>query len=142
MNAKIDYSKYCGSLFCALCMKELKEKDTSTIKVEVPAGEGHSKVDQAICNKCGTKAMGFSSKICFETKPIGSLIRCFLLTLFIFCILGGLVYISPPSEVVNRSTLYIAASFLTLFCSASIMYIQNRHNKICRIIIEKIESNK
>ena len=143
MNAEIDYSKYCGSLFCAVCIKELKGNDSSIIKVKVSAGNGYSKVNQTICNKCGANAIGFSSKICFETKPIGSLIRCFLATLFCFFICGGLVYIfSVSSEGVNTPKFYIATSFVTLCVSAIIIYTQIRHNKMCRVIIEKIESNK
>ena len=142
MNAKIDYSKYCGSLFCPLCIKELKGNDSSIIKVKVPAGNGYSKVDQPICNTCGAHAIGFSSKFCFETKPIGSIIRSFLFTQFLCGIFGGLAYILGPREGVNPSTTYIAVAIISLCCSAAILFIANKQNKKCRVIIEKIESNK
>ena len=142
MNAEIDYSKYCGSLFCPLCIKELRGNDSSIIKVKVPAGNGYSKVDQAICNKCGAHAIGFSSKFCFETKPIGTIIRSLLFTLFICGFFGGMAYILGPKEGVNPSTAYIAVAIISLCCSAAILFIVNKGNKKCRAIIEKIESNK
>ena len=142
MNAKIDYSKYCGSLFCALCIKELKGNDSSIIKVKVPAGNGYSKVDQPICDTCGAHAIGFSSKFCFETKPIGTIIRSLLLTLFICGFFGGMAFILGPKEGVNPSTAYIAVAIISLCCSAALLFIVNKGNKKCRAIIEKIESNK
>ena len=138
----IDYSKWHGSMFCRICVKELNEKDRSTEKVKINnfSGWGSTKVKVPVCNECGARAVGFTSKMCFETNPIQAYLRCFLYTLFISGFLFGMLYILGTKEGVDESTAYTGIALLSLGASAAMIYIINRQNTISKEIIQKIES--
>ena len=139
---KIDYSRWAGSIFCPRCVKELKENDRSIEKIKVShsKGFGHTKVKQAVCNECGTHAIGYHSKMCFETNPIQAYLRCFLMLLFTSGVFGGMLYIFGTKEGVDESTAYTGIALLSLGTSAAIIWIINRQNTISKEIIKKIES--
>ena len=140
----IDYSKWHGSMFCRICVKELNEKDHSTEKVKINnfSGWGSTKVKVkvTVCNECGAPAVGFTSKMCFETNPIQAYLRCFLCTLFISGCLFGMGYILGPKEGFEESTAYTVIALLSLGASAAMIYIINRQNTRSKEIIQKIES--
>ena len=139
----IDYSKWHDSMFCRICVKELAEKDRSTEKVKVNTGQLFSpKVKVPVCNECGAHAVGFTSKMCFETNPFQAYLRCFLITLFISGCLFGMGYILGPKEGVDPSTAQNAIVLISLGASAAIIWIINRQNIISKEIIKKIESKK
>jgi hypothetical protein len=139
----IDYTKWHDSMFCRICEKELNEKDRSTKKVKVNTGQLFSqKVKVPVCNECGAHAVGFSSKMCFETNPVSAYFRCFLIILFMSGILGFLVYIFEPKEGVSQSTANVVAVLAVVFSSAAMIWIINRQNTLSKEIIKKIESKK
>ena len=139
---KIDYSKWADSIFCPRCVKELKENDHTIEKLKIShsKGFGHTKVKQAVCNECGAHAIGYHSKMCFETNPVSAYLRCFLLLLIISGFLFGVLYILGTKEGVDESTAYIAIAILSLGVSAGIIWIGNRQNTLSKEIIQKIES--
>ena len=140
---KIDYAKWNGSMFCRVCVKELTEEDRSNKKVKVNTGQLFSqKVKVPVCNECGAHAVGFSSKMCFETNPFQAYLRCFLVTLFISGIFGFLFYNREPQEGVSQSTANAVVVLLMAFLSAAIIWIINRQNTLSKEIIKKIESKK
>lgn len=140
----IDYPKWHGSMFCRICVKELAEKDRSTEKVKVnnSSGWGSTKVKVPVCNECGAHAVGFTSKMCFETNPVSAYFRCFLFTLFISGILFGMLYILGPKEGVDPFTAQTAIVLISLGASTAIIWIINRQNIISKEIIKRIESKK
>ena len=137
---KIDYSRWAGSIFCPRCVKELKENDRSIVKIKVSVYRGTSKVKQAVCNECGAHAIGYHSKMCFETNPVSAYLRCFLITLFISGCLFGMLYILGTKEGVDESTAYTGIALLSLGTSAAMIYIFVRQNTRSKEIIQKIES--
>ena len=140
---EIDYTKWNGSMFCRICVKELNEKDRSTEKVKVNTGRLFSpKVKVPVCNECGAHAVGFTSKMCFETNPFQAYLRCFLITLFISGCLFGMGYILGPKEGVDESTAYTVIALLSLGASVAMIYIINQQNTRSKEIIKKIESKK
>ena len=141
---EIDYTKWSGSMFCRICVKELTEEDSSTKIVKVKTGGSmfSQKVKVPVCNECGSHAVGFTSKMCFETNPVSAYFRCFLFTLFISGILFGMLYILGPKEGVDTSTAQTAIVLISLGASAVMIWIVNRQNNISKEIIKKIESKK
>jgi len=139
---KIDYSRWAGSIFCPRCVKELKEKDRSIEKIKVShsKGFGHTKVKQPVCNECGEHAIGYHSKMCFETNPVSAYLRCFLILLFISGFFFGMLYILGTKEGVDKSTAYTVIALTSLGASAAMIYIINRQNTRSKEIIQKIES--
>jgi hypothetical protein len=137
---KIDYSKWYGSKLCPFCVKKLKENDLGIREAEVSVYRGTSKVKQAVCNECGAHAIGYHSKMCFETNPVSAYLRCFLITLFISGFFGGMLYILGTKEGVDESTAYTGIALLSLGTSAAMIYIINRQNTRSKEIIQKIES--
>ena len=140
---EIDYTKWNGSMFCRICVKELTEEYRSTKKVNVNTGQLFSqKVKVPFCNECGAHAVGFSSKMCFETNPFQAYLRCFLVTLFMSGIFGFLVYVTEPKAGVSQSTANVVAVLAVVFSSAAMIWIINRQNTLSKEIINKIESKK
>ena len=131
-------------MFCRICVKELTEEDSSTKIVKVKTGGSmfSQKVKVPVCNECGANAVGFSSKMCFETNPFQAYLRCFLITLFISGIFGFLFYNREPQEGVSQSTANAVVVLLMAFLSAAIIWIINRQNTLSKEIIKKIESKK
>ena len=128
-------------MFCRICEKELKEKDRLTKKVKVNTNKLFSpKLKVPVCNECGSHAVGFSAKMCFETNPVSAYLRCFLLLLFISGFLFGMLYILGAKEGGDESTAYIAIAILSLGVTAGIIWIGNRQNTLSKEIIQKIES--
>ena len=140
---EIDYTKWNGSMFCRIYFKELTEEDRSTKNVKVNTNQFFSqKFGVPVCNECGSHAVGFSTKMCFETNPIQAYLRCFLLTLFICGFFCGMGYILGPKEGVAPSTAQTATVLVALGFSAASIWLVNRQNNISKGIIKKIESKK
>ena len=131
-------------MFCRICVKELTEEDSSTKIVKVKTGGSmfSQKVKVPVCNECGSHAVGFASKMCFETNPIQACFRFFLMTLFLSGFLIGMLYVLGPKEGVDTSTAQTAMVLISLGASVAMIWIINKQNKISKEIIKKIESKK
>ena len=118
------------------------KRQIEKIKVSHSKGFGHTKVKQAVCNECGAHAIGYHSKMCFETNPVSAYLRCFLILLFISGFFFGMLYILGTKEGVDKSTAYTVIALTSLGASAAMIWMINRQNKISKEIIKKIESKK